>query len=84
MFANTVRENLRYGREDATEQEMIHSLKQANAWEFVKDLDSGLDTYVGTGGSQLSGGQKQRICIARAILKNPKVLTRALNVYACS
>lgn len=56
---------------------MIQALKQANAWEFVSKLEHGIDTYVGTGGSQLSGGQKQRICIARAILKNPPVMANS-------
>ncbi|EDK31467.1 multidrug resistance protein-like transporter family ABC domain protein (macronuclear) [Tetrahymena thermophila SB210] len=74
LFATTIRENLKFGKEDATEEEMIAALKQANAWEFVKDLQNKLDTYVGNAGSQISGGQKQRICIARAILKNPQIL----------
>lgn len=74
LFATSIRENLKFGKEDATEEEMIQALKQANAWEFVKDLEKQLDTYVGNAGSQISGGQKQRICIARAILKNPQIL----------
>ncbi|EAS02072.1 multidrug resistance protein-like transporter family ABC domain protein (macronuclear) [Tetrahymena thermophila SB210] len=74
LFATTIRENLKFGKDDATEQEMIHALQQANAWEFVSMLQDKLDTYVGNSGSQLSGGQKQRICIARAILKNPQIL----------
>ncbi|KAL4464298.1 hypothetical protein ABPG72_011343 [Tetrahymena utriculariae] len=74
LFATTIRENLKFGKEDATEEEMIQALKQANAWEFVQLLENQLDTYVGNAGSQISGGQKQRICIARAILKNPQIL----------
>ncbi|EGR27069.1 hypothetical protein IMG5_202500 [Ichthyophthirius multifiliis] len=74
LFATTIRENLKLGKSDATEQEMIEALKQANAWEFIEHLENKLDTYVGNSGSQISGGQKQRICIARAILKNPQIL----------
>ncbi|KAL4480720.1 hypothetical protein ABPG72_014495 [Tetrahymena utriculariae] len=74
LYATTIRENLRFGKEDATEDEMIDALKQAKAWEFIQQLDDKLDTFVGNLGSQFSGGQKQRICIARAILKNPQIL----------
>ncbi|KAL4455399.1 hypothetical protein ABPG74_012551 [Tetrahymena malaccensis] len=74
LFATTIRENLLYGKRDATEEQMIEALKQANAWQFIEKLEKGLDTYVGTSGAQFSGGQKQRISIARAILKNPKIL----------
>ncbi|EAR93470.2 ABC transporter family protein (macronuclear) [Tetrahymena thermophila SB210] len=74
LYATSIRENLRFGKEDATEEEMINALKQAKAWEFVQQLDDKLDTFVGNLGSQFSGGQKQRICIARAILKNPQIL----------
>ncbi|KAL4503074.1 hypothetical protein ABPG72_014303 [Tetrahymena utriculariae] len=74
LFATTIRENLLYGKRDATEEQMIQALKQANAWQFIEKLEKGLDTYVGTSGTQFSGGQKQRISIARAILKNPKIL----------
>ncbi|EDK31811.1 multidrug resistance protein-like transporter family ABC domain protein (macronuclear) [Tetrahymena thermophila SB210] len=74
LYATTIRENLRFGKEDATEDEMINALKQAKAWEFIQPLKDKLDTYVGNSGSQFSGGQKQRICIARAILKDPQIL----------
>ncbi|CAD8210772.1 unnamed protein product [Paramecium pentaurelia] len=74
LFATSIRENLLYGKIDATDEELIDALKQVNAWDFVSKLEKGLETYVGIGGSQLSGGQKQRIAIARAILKKPKVL----------
>ncbi|KAL4480238.1 hypothetical protein ABPG74_020754 [Tetrahymena malaccensis] len=74
LYATSIRENLRFGKEDATEEEMINALKQANAWEFIQQLEDKLDTFVGNLGGQLSGGQKQRICIARAILKNPQIL----------
>ncbi|CAD8160850.1 unnamed protein product [Paramecium pentaurelia] len=74
LFATSIRDNLLYGKTDATEEELIQALKKVNAWDFINKMDKGLDTYVGMGGSQLSGGQKQRIAIARAILKKPKVL----------
>lgn len=74
LFATSIRENLKYGKEDATESEMVAALKDANAWEFVEKTEHKLDTFVGVGGGQFSGGQKQRIAIARALLKNPSIL----------
>jgi subfamily B ATP-binding cassette protein MsbA len=74
LFNETIRENLRYGKLDATDDEILHAARQALAWEFIERLPSGLDTVVGDRGFKLSGGQKQRLCIARAILKNPKIL----------
>ncbi|KRW98087.1 P-loop containing nucleoside triphosphate hydrolase [Pseudocohnilembus persalinus] len=74
LFAGSIRENLRYGKPDATEEEMIQALKHARAWDFVNLMSDKLDTLVGNSGGQLSGGQKQRICIARAILKAPPIL----------
>ncbi|KAL4455398.1 hypothetical protein ABPG74_012550 [Tetrahymena malaccensis] len=74
LLATTIRENLRYAKPDATEEEMIEVLKQVNIWDFIETLDKKLDSFVGNSGSQLSGGQKQRICIARAILRNPPIL----------
>ena len=59
---------------DATDAELIDALKKANAWEFVKATEKGMDAYVGLGGSQISGGQKQRIAIARAMLQDPPIL----------
>ena len=58
LFAASIRENLQFGNSDATEKEMIEALRQANAWDFVNQLDKKLDTYVGNMGNQFSGGQK--------------------------
>eukprot|EP01025_Chloroclados_australasicus_P040707 TRINITY_DN4266_c0_g1_i1.p1 TRINITY_DN4266_c0_g1~~TRINITY_DN4266_c0_g1_i1.p1 ORF type:complete len:1011 (+),score=131.92 TRINITY_DN4266_c0_g1_i1:85-3033(+) len=74
LFASTIRENILYGSSGATEAEIIKAAKAANAYRFISHLPNGLDTQVGERGVQLSGGQKQRIAIARAILKNPKIM----------
>ena len=74
LFSGTVKENLLFGKEDATEEEIIEALKKANAYDFVDKLEKKLETFIGIGGSQLSGGQKQRLAIARAILKDPPIL----------
>lgn len=72
LFAATIRENLLYANPEATEEQMVDALRQAEVHDFVfKQLEKGLETQVGAGGSQISGGQKQRIAIARALVKQP-------------
>lgn len=74
LFNLTIRENMQLVRSDVTDEEIYTALKYANAYTFISKLPKGLDSYLGEGGTRLSGGQKQRICIARALLKNSKVL----------
>ena len=74
MFSGTVRENIIYGKPDATDEEMIQAAKLAGAHDFISKLSDGYDTFIGERGTMLSGGQKQRISIARVFLKNPPVL----------
>ncbi|MDD3158603.1 ABC transporter ATP-binding protein [Anaeromusa sp.] len=74
LFAGTIRDNILYGRPDATASEVVAAAKQANIHEFINSLENGYDTYVGERGVRLSGGQKQRISIARVFLKNPAIL----------
>lgn len=74
LFSGTVKENLKWGNEFATDEEIINAAKLACADEFVSSMPDGYDTHIEQGGSNVSGGQKQRLCIARALLKNPKVL----------
>ena len=74
LFGGSIRENLLYGKPDATESELIEAAKQSNSWDFISEFPEGLDTKVGERGVKLSGGQKQRVAIARAILRNPAIL----------
>ncbi|KAF0299443.1 ATP-binding cassette sub-family B member 8, mitochondrial [Amphibalanus amphitrite] len=74
LFATSIRENIRYGREDATDEEVMQAARLANAHHFISDLPDGYDTAVGERGVTLSGGQKQRVAIARALLKDPRIL----------
>ena len=74
LFSGTIKENLMWGNRNATEEEMIHACKLAQADEFIQKFPDKYDTYIEQGGSNISGGQKQRLCIARALLKNPKIL----------
>ncbi len=74
LFSGTIKENLRWGKENATDVEMMNACRLAQADEFIRDFPAGYDTYIERGGANVSGGQKQRLCIARALLKNPKIL----------
>ena len=74
LFSGTIRENIAYSKMDATEEEIIDAAKKANAHEFIINLDKGYNTQIGERGVKLSGGEKQRIAIARAILRNPRIL----------
>lgn len=74
LFSGTIKENLRWGNENATDEELIRACKLAQADEFINKFPDGYDTYIEQGGSNVSGGQKQRLCIARALLKKPKIL----------
>jgi ATP-binding cassette, subfamily B, bacterial MsbA len=74
LFNDTIKNNIRLGKQDATDDEIIAALKIANAFEFVKDLPNGIETNIGDSGNKLSGGQKQRLSIARAVLKNPPIM----------
>ena len=74
LFSGTIKDNLRWGNKNATDEEIIQACKLACADEFINQFPDGYDTYIEQGGSNVSGGQKQRLCIARALLKHPKIL----------
>ena len=74
LFSGTIKDNLRWGDKNATDEEMVHACKLAQADEFIRKFPKGYDTMITQGGTNVSGGQKQRLCIARALLKKPKVL----------
>lgn len=74
LFSGTIRENLKWGNKDASDEEIIHACKLAQADDFIQAFPDKYDTYIEQGGTNVSGGQKQRLCIARALLKKPKIL----------
>ncbi len=74
LFSGTIKENLRWGNPDATDEEIVQACKLAQADSFIQEFPDKYDTYIEQGGTNVSGGQKQRLCIARALLKNPKIL----------
>ena len=74
LFSGTIKDNLRWGKKDATDDEIIHACKLAQVDGFIKNFTDGYDTHIEQGGSNVSGGQKQRLCIARALIKKPKIL----------
>ena len=74
LFSGTIKENLRWGNPEATDEELVHACKLAQADDFIRTFPDGYNTYIEQGGANVSGGQKQRLCIARAILRKPKIL----------
>ena len=74
LFAGTIKDNLRWGNPNATDEELVHACRLACADDFIRSFPDGYDTRIEQGGTNVSGGQKQRLCIARALLKKPKIL----------
>ena len=74
LFSGSIKENLRWGDADASDEQLIHACKLACAHDFITQFPDGYDTHIEQGGTNVSGGQKQRLCIARALLKKPKIL----------
>lgn len=74
LFSGSIKDNLRWGNKDATDEELVEACKLAQADEFIRQFPNGYDTHIEQGGTNVSGGQKQRLCIARALLKKPKIL----------
>ena len=74
LFSGTIKENLRWGNKEATDEQLVEACKMAQADDFIRSFPDGYDTYIEQGGTNVSGGQKQRLCIARALLKEPKIL----------
>ena len=74
LFSGTIKENMRWGNENATDEEIMEACRLAQADEFIQKMPDKYDTYIEQGGSNVSGGQRQRLCIARALLKKPKIL----------
>ncbi len=74
LFSGTIKDNLRWGKEDATDEEMIEACKSSQAHSFISEMPDGYNTFIEQGGTNVSGGQKQRICIARSLLQRPKIL----------
>ncbi len=84
LFSGTIKENLRWGKKDATDEEMVRVCKLAQADPFIQEFPDKYDTYIEQGGSNVSGGQKQRLCIARALLKKPKILILMIPPPPCT
>ena len=74
LFSGTIKQNLMWGNKFATDEEIVHAAKAAQAHDFIMSFPNGYDTELGQGGVNVSGGQKQRLCIARALLKHPKIM----------